>query len=311
MSISVDHELGRAITARIGEVEVFSYVYSPTDAQLESPRPYFFPLRSLAGNDVAVFRPHDHIWHKGLVWSLPNVGPQNFWGGATYYRDRGYAQEDNNGAIRHRDFALFESDAEGLTVDETLDWITSTGETWFEEHRAFRVTADHSEASWTLAYRVRMINVSGAPIPIGSPTTEGRPNAGYGGLFWRGPRSFAGGTVYSEDTVGGDELMGRRGTWLALAGKHDEIDASSTVTFADTRATAAADPQQWFVRSEPFACIAPAPFFSEAITVEPGESIEFEYAFSVSNGDIGQDLATGSSSASSELARKLDPKRWS
>ncbi len=48
-------------------------------------------------------------------------------------------------------------------------------------------------------------------IPIGSPTTRGRENAGYGGLFWRGPRSFTGGSVLAPGVAGGDELRGIRG----------------------------------------------------------------------------------------------------
>jgi hypothetical protein len=39
--------------------------------------------------------------------------------------------------------------------------------------------------------------------------------AGYGGLFWRGPRSFTGTVVTPGGTggTGGDELMGSRGAW--------------------------------------------------------------------------------------------------
>lgn len=314
-ALVVDHVLGDSIRCAHGDTELFRYVYVPRNAQLESPRPYFFPIRSLAGNEVAVLRPHDHIWHKGLAWSLPNVGPQNFWGGVTYFRDRGYAQEDNNGSIVHRDFAALNATTSSLLVDETLDWITSKGDHWFEELRAFSVGVDGAAGTWTLAYQARMTNVSEAPIPIGSPTTEGRPNAGYGGLFWRGPRSFTGGQVYAEGVEGGDDLMGTRGTWMALTGRHDEVDAASTVIFADNRPDAAQRPDQWFVRSTPFACIAPAPFFSEVVTVEPGRSLDFRYAVTVAVEDTGLDrakqLAEGSAAASRALADALDPDRWS
>ena len=55
-----------------------------------------------------------------------------------------------------------------------------------------------------------MRNVSGRAIPLGSPTTRGRENAGYGGLFWRGPRSFTGGSILAPGVAGGDELRGIR-----------------------------------------------------------------------------------------------------
>ena len=48
-------------------------------------------------------------------------------------------------------------------------------------------------AAWTLGFATTFTNVTESVLVLGSPTTEGRPNAGYGGLFWRGPRSFTGG----------------------------------------------------------------------------------------------------------------------
>ena len=64
------------------------------------------------------------------------------------------------------------------------------------------------------------------PIAIGSPTTKGRENAGYGGLFWRGPRSFTGrhGSV-APAAGGGDDLRGTRAEWMGFRGRHDDIDA--------------------------------------------------------------------------------------
>ena len=68
-----------ALAVSHGEQQLLRYVYRPTEAQLESPRPYFHPLRTLTGDCVSLYRPHDHVWHKGIAWSLPNVGPENFW----------------------------------------------------------------------------------------------------------------------------------------------------------------------------------------------------------------------------------------
>src|SRR3954464_270401 len=61
--------------------ELFRYVYRAREAQVESPRPYLHPIRTLGGRLVSVYRPHDHVWHKGLSVALPNAGPDNFWGG--------------------------------------------------------------------------------------------------------------------------------------------------------------------------------------------------------------------------------------
>jgi hypothetical protein len=271
------HEHGRALRISYRDTELLRYVYQPWDAQLESPRPYFHPVRTLGGDLVTLYRPHDHVWHKGIAWSLPNVGPANFWGGPTFLRDGGYQQLANNGAMRHGEFERISCDDREVSVTQRLDWVTEQGEIWFAERRGFTVEVDVSAGAWTLGFATSFSNVSGTQIAIGSPTTEGRPNAGYGGLFWRGPRSFTGGLVCAPDAVGGDELMGIRAPWLGFCGRHDEHGRTSTLVFVD-QADNPGSPPQWFVRSQPFACVCPAPFFSEEIPVAPGDELTLRYA---------------------------------
>ena len=81
---SIVHELDRSISVRLDGVELAEYVYAPDTVPLESPKPYLHPLRTRAGHLVSLFRPHDHVWHKGIAWSLPHVGTENFWGGPTF-----------------------------------------------------------------------------------------------------------------------------------------------------------------------------------------------------------------------------------
>ncbi|MDS1272409.1 PmoA family protein [Lipingzhangella sp. LS1_29] len=280
------HEHERSLLVTHDGRELTRYVYRPWDVQLESPRPYFHPLRTLDGDLVSLYRPHDHVWHKGIAWSLANVGTANFWGGPTYLRGQGYQQLDNDGAIVHRDFDQVTTDPNRVTVGERLHWVTQQNETWFAEQRGFSVTVDTTQQSWTLVFETAFTNLTPDPIPLGSPTTEGRDNAGYGGLFWRGPRSFTGGRVYSPHGDGGDDMMGTRAEWMAFAGRHDGSDRSSTLVFVDAPDNPG-HPTQWFVRSEMFACVCPAPFFSEIVPAPPGTPLRYRYAVVVADGDRG------------------------
>ena len=70
-----------------------------------------------------------------------------------------------------------------------------------------------------LLFETAMTNVSGATLDIGSPTTKGRENAGYGGLFWRGPRAFTGGTILWPGHAGGEEARGTRAEWMGFTGR--------------------------------------------------------------------------------------------
>ncbi|HLT11073.1 MAG TPA: PmoA family protein [Micromonosporaceae bacterium] len=277
------HDLGYALSLHYGPTELVRYVYQPTDAQVESPRPYFHPMRTLAGDLVSLYRPHDHVWHKGLAWSLPNVGAENFWGGPIYLREGGYQQRSNNGAMRHDGFDRVELHDGQVTVEERLTWVTEAGEAWFAEARSMRIAVEPDAGAWVLLFGTHLVNQSGHDVVFGSPTTQGRPNAGYGGLFWRGPRSFTGGSVHTPAGAGGDELMGVREPWLAFSGRHDDHGRQSTVVMVDA-ATNAGHPTKWFVRSTPFACFCPAPFFDTEVTLAPGAELALRYAVVVADG---------------------------
>ena len=276
-----------AVTARWDDGELFRYVYLPDDPQVESPRPYFHPVRTLRGNLVTVFRPHDHVWHRGIALSLPQVDAENFWGGPTF-RDGRYVQLPNDGAMRHESFGAHPGgDEDGVArFDESLRWVTESGRVPITERRQVAAAAWPDDDAWVLAFETAVTNVSDAGIDIGSPTTEGRPNAGYGGLFWRGPRSFAGGAVVTPDGTGGDELMGSRGPWLAFAGRHDDAGGASTLVFRDAPGNFC-HPTQWFVRSTPFAAVCPAPFFDKVRTLAPGETLTLSYQIVVADGELG------------------------
>jgi hypothetical protein len=273
--------------------ELFRYNYRPQAAAAESPRPYFHPVRTLDGDVVSLYRPHDHLWHAGISLGLSNVGTENFWGGTTYRRGAGYRQLDNNGRMDHDGFDVLEVTGDDvLRFDERLTWVTHDGQGWIEELRRACASVLPGGAAWRLSFATSMRNVSGQLIPIGSPTTEGRPDAGYSGLFWRGPRSFsgerfAGGTVVTPDGLGGDELMGWRGPWLGYCGKHDgHGDRASTLVFCDRRGNVS-HPCQWFVRTGIYGCVCPAPFFSKEFRLDDGQSLTLGYDILVADGTLG------------------------
>jgi len=285
-ALAITHEIDREIVVSDGDVELFRYVYVPDNPQLESPRPYIFPLRTRSGHDVGLYRPHDHVWHKGLSWSLPVVNSENFWGGPTYVRDTGYVQLDNNGTQAHRRFTELSRSGDRVVIEHELNWTAQSGLPLFAETRRLtaRVTA---ESTWILTFGTTLENVSGEQIAIGSPTTKGRDNAGYGGLFWRGVRSFTDGSLVTHDAVGtGSDLRGQRHEWMAFEGKHDHVDASSLVLMLD-HAQNPHHPPQWFARSEEFAALNPAPFFSEEVVIPAGESATFRYGVGIVDGDKG------------------------
>jgi len=286
MTLQATHLLGRSVTVRAGEVELFTYTYRPDTPVLESPKPYLHPIRTRTGEVVSLYRPHDHVWHKGIAWSLPHVGEHNFWGGPTYVQGS-YAQLANNGSAVHKEMTRLSATGDRVEIGHRLDWISQAGLPVIGERRGLTATLV-DETTWALVFETAMTNVSGGPLAFGSPTTKGRENAGYGGLFWRGPRSFTGGVIQSPDGAGGDELRGRRAEWFGFRGRHDETGTRSTIVMVDDTANPS-HPPQWFARSEDFACLCPAPFFSEEADLPDGATLSFRYAVVVAAGDRGED----------------------
>lgn len=269
------------LSVEVGDVEIARYVFRPQSPVSESSKPYLYPLRSLTGAPLAGYRPWDHRWHKGLQMTLSHLSGQNFWGGPTFDPTatdppHGYLQRDNNGRQRHDGFDEVRGcrgQAGDAVVRERLTWITAAGQGWLTERRTLRFHGvDHTEGVWALDFDSRLTNVHAEPLEVGSPTTQGRPRAGYTGLFWRGPRAWIGGSVLTPDGPSDeDRAMGSTGEWLAVAGDHDEIDGGGTVLVFAGRSTGPV-PITWFVRTGQFAGISPSPAFGTAFSLAPGAS---------------------------------------
>jgi hypothetical protein len=276
-----DNHASTELTVTVGGSELATYVYRPDTPREESPKPYFHPLRTFSGAPLGVFRPHDHRWHKGLQMTWSHLSGQNFWGGPSFDRDapgHGYVWKDNNGSQLHRGFERLDADGAEATVIEGLEWVSSTGEAWLAEQRKLRFhSADAERGIWALDFGTELTNTRTEALELGSPSTHGRPNAGYTGLFWRGMRAWTGAAVIA-DGADDDEVMGSTGAWAAISGEHDEIDGAATVlAFAGT--SSAGVPLKWFSRSSPFACLNPSPAFDTEITLAPGQSLDLLHRF--------------------------------
>ncbi|HVU69708.1 MAG TPA: PmoA family protein [Ktedonobacteraceae bacterium] len=271
---------------------LFRYIYNRSWGEEEiflSPKPYFHPLKTLAGNEVSLFRPYDHPWHTGLAMTMAQLSGENFWGGGTYTREaQNYVQLANNGRIQHLAW-LEKSDEEAHVASELLHWKTQAGATWMEEQRHIGVSEVNAEEGyWSLDLAFHLVNVSAQPLVFGSPTTEGRPLAGYGSLFWRGPRSFLGGQIIGADGLEGPEMLGQSSPWLAFTGWHDGSLQQSTLLFLDQPGNPRY-PNKWFVRNDPYACVSFSFMFDEYYTLPPAAALDLSYRIVIINGAWSRD----------------------
>ncbi|MEU9342507.1 PmoA family protein [Streptomyces sp. NPDC048278] len=289
--LRITHTHGDRITVTepVTGVQLFSYVYRPETAW-EAPRPYLHPIRTLAGDVVTDYRPNDHRWHKGLSLTASHLSGANLWGGNSYVHGRGYlAIPERVGSMRHTGFDELSSTDGRLVVAERLTWHPYDGTLWAEERRRIEVhDVDPGARSWALTWTSEITNRRSEPLLFGSPTTAGREQAGYTGLFWRGPRAFRDGRIVGPEGEG-PEAMGSQSPWLALSGEHDGADGHATVVFEhapenDHLGTRGSHPAHWFVRNEPFAGIAPSWAFHDELELAPGDTLRRRYRVVVADG---------------------------
>lgn len=283
MKAQLTHVLNSHLDLHYGQQHLFRYTYVSQVEAGESPKPYFHPLKTLAGNVVTNFRPHDHVWHHGLAMTQAVLSGQNWWGGPSYVHGEGYVRRPNNGQQQHHQWHNLRCNDEAIVFDAQLHWLTLAGETWINERRKIAVDEINELAGyWTLKFDLNLENSRDETLHFGSPTTEGRPMAGYGGLFWRGPRSFNNGTVMAGNGLEGPEVMSQRAPWLAYTGRHDGSNDYSTLLFVDYPDNVRY-PTQWFIRTDP-ALVSFAFAFDQELELAAGDTLHLQYKVVIANG---------------------------
>ncbi|MFF1382083.1 DUF6807 family protein [Arthrobacter sp. NPDC058288] len=220
-----------------------------------SPRPYLHPVSTLAGTVVTDHLPEDHVWHLGAGVAIQDVDGVNFWGGRTYTRDAGaYVWRKDHGRIVT---LAVEDHPQRDSRTETLSWLAPEGSAGpgtplLSERRTWSWAAVDS-STWQLTLDFTLTPAGPDPVTLGSPGSNGRPQGGYGGFFWRLP-AVDGARVWTASAEGEDAVHGAvpsaAAPWLAWSGnfRNGEPDGGpATLVFLPRR-----EPEQpgdpWFVR---------------------------------------------------------------
>ena len=261
-----------------------------------SPRPYLHPVLTPGGRTVSGHQPSDHAWHWGLGIAISTVDvtgqdhPVNLWGGPTYIRDEGYLQLPNNGSQRELSRTVT-----GDGIVQHLSWHAADGGRFLTEQRDWHTrTVVAGGVEWIrTTVRSRWVNDTAAHLVFGSPTTSGRPGAGYGGFFLRLAPDFDGAEVLVPDRSGPggaavveeSEAMGTAGPWLAL--RSEEASVLMVAAAQNPR-----DPTPWFVRASGTPMLCAAPFFHETYELAAGGVVEWSWSLLTTDG-AAADAAIG------------------
>lgn len=213
-----------------------------------SPRPYLHPVSTLAGTVVTDHLPEDHVWHLGAAVAIQDVDGVNFWGGRTYTRDAGaYVWRKDHGRI-----VTVATDRDGNVQTETLNWLAPDGTPLLSERRTWSWAAVGTSA-WRLTLDFTLTPHGPNPVTLGSPGSNGRPQGGYGGFFWRLP-AVDGSRVWTASAEGEESLHGAVASaaapWLAWSGtfRQGEPDGGPATLVFLPRLEPEQPGDPWFVR---------------------------------------------------------------
>lgn len=253
--------------------QVGRYTYLPAP----DGRPYLHPVTTLAGTAVTEERPADHLHHLGASVAVPDVAGHNFWGGRTFVRDQGPTVLDNHGVQRHLGWKLRAPDG----FVEELSWEAGDTEL-LREHRTV-ATAELSATAWALDFSFSLTNRGTSDLSIGSPATNGRPGAGYGGFFWRAPKEASVPAVFSGSADGEEAVHGTVADWVAMSGD------GWTLVFAGATEETRRDP--WFVRTTEYPGIGSSLAAAHRLAVPAGATIVRRIVTVIADGRLDRDGA--------------------
>jgi len=144
-----------------------------------------------------------------------------------------------------------------------LRWVAAGAEL-LRERRTVAAT-ELTDSAWALDFTFSLTNTTSEPLSIGSPATNGRPGAAYGGFFWRARKEAEPPAVFTADREGEDEVHGSRAGWVALSGH------GWTLVFAGATDRTRRDP--WFVRTSEYPGVGSSLAHEERLPVPAGETV--------------------------------------
>lgn len=242
---------------RLGSTVVAQYEEGTSVDSVLSPRPFLDNVVSRGGTLLSVTEPTDHPHHLGVSLAIPDVNGTSYWGGRTYVRGEGSIMVPNHGRQRRDRLSI-----DGHRLDERLSWVGHDGTTQLVEVRELR--SAELEGGWALRWRSHLKATMDA-ITFGSPATNGRDGAGYGGLFWRFAPEIA--RVFSPAGDTERDVHGAATPWLAFAFP----ERGTTVILAQGE-----DPLPWFVRFAEYLGAGPAIAWDSPRTIPEGGELNLE-----------------------------------
>jgi hypothetical protein len=263
LAIRLTHDLGRAveIAPTPGAAPLLRYVYAG------APKPYFHPLLGPGGLPLTLYEPHDHLWHRGLWFTIKFVNGENFWEEQPPF---GTQETDPEPRI--------DAQPDGsVAVSSNMLWRRPEGEIALLERRQWIWSA--TEDGFAIDWSSTLTPTVDTLLDRTPYTTWG----GYGGLAFRGTRGL-GATRFLTPAGERERMRGERAPWCDLSGRLDGgPDLSAGICFLDPP-TNVRHPTPFYGHPAPGSFLNAAFLFHDPLHLSKGQMLTLRYRVLVHDG---------------------------
>lgn len=257
----VVHELGRLVEFRLPDLAepLWRYDYGTR------PKPFFHPLCTPAGRCLTNYEPHDHVWHRGLWFTIKFVNGANFWEENEPFGVQTLAAGPS----------LEHGPAGGVSIETALRWTAGDTPLLHEERIVRYLPLD--DESFRIEFDSRLEALGDTTLDRTPFTTWG----GYGGLILRGSRNWYDTEILLADGTSTTRPTGQRAAWASLQGKIDGGRASQAGAAMFDHPSNPRAPTPWYGATGTGHYLNAAFLFHEPMSLAEGECLAFRYALLV------------------------------
>ena len=244
-----------------GDALASTYRYGP-----RLPKACLHPLRTPAGHALSGFEPSDHLWHRGLWFTIKFVNGVNFW-----EEGDGHRPDGRHESVAEPRVELLSADA--VRVDHRLAWTGGPLGTAIRERRVLTFGA--------LPGGVRCLDWHAtltAEVDLELDRTPYTTWGGYGGLSWRAARELHEVRFTASDGTEAEGIAGRPHEWVVANARVDGGPNRRVALGIVDHPCNPRAPVPWYCKTGGgFTFVNAAFLFHGPMSLAAGESLAFDY----------------------------------
>jgi hypothetical protein len=242
-------------------------------------KPYFYPLCTPGGHNVALAMPHDHVHHRGLMYAL-RTRYVNFW------EERSTLPGEEPGRQVHERFAQLQAEGEQAGFTEVLRWEPyGGGAPVFREERTISCRLLPGDGAYEWQWRTEIEMLRGVEL-IMSQWSARKPDGrrvNYHGLGLRFVRDFSYQDACRLEVDGVAtpfaDGMGMAPRTVVVQGKLDGAWPPPEVAVRIVQAQENA----MYVCDQPFAFVGLGPSNQAPLVLQQGDVLREQYTVTVAD----------------------------